>query len=382
MTASAIDLEAAKRELLAQARALGFNALGVTAIDIPDDERHLLHWLDEDFHGEMEYMRRHARLRAKPQELHPGTVRIVSARMDYWPVEARGAQAVLEDRSLGYVSRYALGRDYHKVLRHALARLAEDLARRIGKFGYRVCVDSAPVLEKAHARNAGLGWIGKHTNLIAREAGSYFFLGEILTDLPLPTDVPASAHCGSCQACIPVCPTAAIVAPYRLDARRCISYLTIENKGAIPREFRKAIGNRIYGCDDCLAVCPWNKFAQAGRESRLAARDALRAPDLATLARLDDAAFRTLFTKSPVKRIGRDRFIRNVLIAIGNSADAALAGEARRLLTDASPLVRGAAVWALAQLADARTVAALAQAQATETDADVLTEWRYALGRS
>lgn len=348
MTPSAIDLEAAKRELLAQARALGFNALGVTAIDIPDDERHLLEWLDEGLHGEMAYMRRHARLRTRPQELHPGTVRIVSVRMDYWPGEAREARTVLEDPGLGYVSRYALGRDYHKVLRRALARLAGDLARRIGKFGYRVCVDSAPVLEKAHARNAGLGWIGKHTNLIAREAGSYFFIGEILTDLPLPADAPASAHCGSCQACIPACPTQAIVAPYRLDARRCISYLTIESRDAIPEALRSAVGNRIYGCDDCQLVCPWNKFARAAAHPDFRVRHALDATSLPELFRWSREQFEHRMRGSAIYRIGYERWSRNIAVALGNaptSAQVVEALEARR--GDPSAMVREHIEWAL-----------------------------------
>ena len=348
MTPSAIDLEAAKRELLAQARALGFNALGVTAIDIPEDERHLLEWLDEGLHGEMAYMRRHARLRTRPQELHPGTVRIVSVRMDYWPGEAREAWTVLEDPGLGYVSRYALGRDYHKVLRRALARLAGDLARRIGKFGYRVCVDSAPVLEKAHARNAGLGWIGKHTNLIAREAGSYFFIGEILTDLPLPADAPASAHCGSCQACIPACPTQAIVAPYRLDARRCISYLTIESRDAIPEALRSAVGNRIYGCDDCQLVCPWNKFAHAAAHPDFRVRHALDATSLPELFRWSREQFEQRMRGSAIYRIGYERWSRNIAVALGNApttAQVVEALEARR--GDPSAMVREHIEWAL-----------------------------------
>ncbi|HUJ54099.1 MAG TPA: tRNA epoxyqueuosine(34) reductase QueG, partial [Steroidobacteraceae bacterium] len=258
-----IDLGEVKRKLVARAAELGFNALGVAHVDIPEDERHLIKWLAHGFHGEMGYMARHGLMRSRPPALAPGTVRVVSARMDYWPDAARAADAVLADATLGYVSRYALGRDYHKILRRALVTLARELEQRIGPFGYRVCVDTAPVLEKALAREAGLGWIGKHTNLIAREAGSYFFLGEILTDLPLPLDAHASAHCGSCSACIPACPTQAIIAPYRLDARRCISYLTIEHQSAIPKELREAIGNRIYGCDDCQLVCPWNKFARA-----------------------------------------------------------------------------------------------------------------------
>jgi epoxyqueuosine reductase len=232
------------------------------------------------------------------------------------------------------------------------------------------------VMEKPLAQAAGLGWQGKHTNLVSREFGSWLFLGAIFTDADLPRDEPDTDHCGSCRACLDICPTSAFPAPYKLDARRCISYLTIENKGPIPREFRKAIGNRIYGCDDCLAVCPWNKFAQAGHEAKLSARDELRAPELSSLVRLDDAAFRKLFAKSPVKRIGRDRFIRNVLIAIGNAGESGLATEAKRLLTDASPLVRGAAVWALSELLERSAFAALAeQAAKAETDATVREEW-------
>jgi epoxyqueuosine reductase len=345
---AAIDLHAAKSALVAGARALGFNALGVTAIDIPEDERHLLRWLDEGFHGEMGYMRRHARLRGSPQELWPGTVRVVSVRMDYWPGEARAAEAVLRDGTLGYISRYALGRDYHKVLRRSLARLAADLARRTGRFGYRVCVDSAPVLEKAHARNAGLGWIGKHTNLIAREAGSWFFLGEILTDMPLPVDEHASAHCGTCRACIPACPTGAILAPYRLDARRCISYLTIEHRGAIPEELRPALGNRIYGCDDCQLVCPWNKFAHAAAHPDFKVRHALDAPGLADLFLWTAAQFEQRMRGSAIHRLGYERWSRNIAVALGNAPTSeAVVGalEARR--ADASPLVREHVAWAL-----------------------------------
>ena len=243
-------------------------------------------------------------------------------------------------------------------------------------------VDTAAVMEKPLAQAAGLGWQGKHTNLVSREFGSWLFLGAIFTTLDLPRDAAEPDHCGSCRACLDICPTAAFPAPYKLDARRCISYLTIESKGPIPREFRKAIGNRIYGCDDCLAVCPWNKFAQAGREARLAARDELRAPALAELARLDDAAFRALFTKSPVKRIGRDRFLRNVLIAIGNSDDVALAREAERLLDDESPLVRGAAVWALSQLIRTNEFETrAADALTREPDENVRAEWRQASNR-
>lgn len=345
---AAIDLDAAKGALLTQARALGFNSLGVTAIDIPEDERHLLRWLDEGFHGEMGYMRRHARLRGSPQELLPGTVRVVSVRMDYWPGEARAAEEVLGDGALGYVSRYALGRDYHKVLRRSLARLAADLAQQIGSFGFRVCVDSVPVLEKAHARNAGLGWIGKHTNLIARDAGSWFFLGEILTDLPLPVDERASAHCGTCRACIPACPTGAIVAPFRLDARRCISYLTIEHKSAIPEELRPAIGNRIYGCDDCQLVCPWNKFSRAAAHPDFKVRHALDAPALPELFSWTAGEFEQRMRGSAIHRLGFERWSRNIAVALGNaptSAAVVSALGARR--ADASPLVREHVAWAL-----------------------------------
>jgi epoxyqueuosine reductase len=343
-----IDLNAVKRELIIRARALGFGALGVAGITIPEDERHLLRWLAQGFHGEMHYMERHGVRRSRPQELSPGTVRVVSARMDYWPADARAAREVLAQPGLAYVSRYALGRDYHKILRRALQQLALQLQGLIGPFGYRVCVDSAPVLEKAHARDAGLGWIGKHTNLIAREAGSYFFLGEILTDLPLPLDEPASAHCGTCSACIPACPTAAIVAPYKLDARRCISYLTIEHHSAIPVELRPAIGNRIYGCDDCQLVCPWNKFARAAAHPDMKVRHGLDAPALAAVFRWTQAQFEARMRGSAVYRIGYERWSRNVAVALGNaprSADNRRALEERR--ADGSALVREHVAWAL-----------------------------------
>ena len=345
-----IDLGEVKRELAARAAALGFAAIGVASIEIPEDERHLLRWLADGFQGEMDYMERHGVMRSRPQQLAPGTVRVVSARMDYWPREARQPEAVLADGSLGYVSRYALGRDYHKILRRALATLAEQLAERIGPFGYRVCVDSAPVLEKAHARQAGLGWIGKHTNLIARDAGSYFFLGEILTDLALPLDQPASAHCGSCQACIPACPTGAIVAPFRLDARRCISYLTIEHQSAIPVELRAAIGNRIFGCDDCQLVCPWNKFARAASHPDFKVRHELDAAALTQLFGWTADQFEERTRGSAIHRLGYVRWLRNIAVALGN---APASGEARRALEarrqDASPLVREHVEWALAR---------------------------------
>ena len=343
-----LDPATAKRQLAAHARELGFDRIGVARIEIPQDEQHLLRWLDAGFHGEMDYMRRHGTMRSRPQELAPGTIRVVSARMDYWPAAARDAEAVLGDAASGYVSRYALGRDYHKVMRGALARLAKELAESIGPFGYRVCVDSAPVLEKALARNAGLGWIGKHTNLISRDAGSWFFLGEILTDLPLPQDEPASAHCGSCTACIEACPTAAIVEPYRLDARRCIAYLTIEHQSAIPLQLRPAIGNRIYGCDDCQLVCPWNKFAHAASHPDFKVRHGLDAPRLTELFAWTEAQFEERMRGSAIYRIGYEKWSRNIAVALGNaptSKDVVAALEARR--AQASELVREHIDWAL-----------------------------------
>jgi epoxyqueuosine reductase len=345
-----LDPAAAKRQLGERARALGFGRIGVAPIDIPEDEQHLLRWLDAGFHGEMDYMRRHGVMRSRPQELSPGTIRVVSARMDYWPEEARAAEAVLADSRTGYISRYALGRDYHKVMRGALARLARELAEVIGPFGYRVCVDSAPVLEKALARNAGLGWIGKHTNLIAREAGSWFFLGEILTDLPLPQDEPASAHCGSCTACIAACPTQAIVAPYRLDARRCIAYLTIEHPGAIPEPLRAGIGNRIYGCDDCQLVCPWNKFAHAASHPDFKVRHGLDAARLTELFAWTSAQFEQRMAGSAIYRIGYEKWSRNIAVALGNGPTTAqIVAALERRRSEASPLLREHIDWALAR---------------------------------
>ncbi|MGH8138300.1 MAG: tRNA epoxyqueuosine(34) reductase QueG [Steroidobacteraceae bacterium] len=345
-----LDLHAAKRALAAGARTLGFSQLGVTSVEIPEDERHLVRWLDAGFHGEMDYMRRHGTLRSRPRELAPGTVRVLSVRMDYWPAGARGAQTVLDDPTLGYVSRYALGRDYHKIMRRLLARLAEDVRARFGHFGYRVCVDTAPVLERALARDAGLGWIGKHTNLIARDAGSWFFLGEILTDLPLPVDEPSTAHCGTCHACIPACPTRAIVGPYRLDARRCISYLTIEHKSSIPVELRSALGNRIYGCDDCQLVCPWNKFARTAAHPDFKVRHGLDAVRLTELFAWSEADFDERMCGSAIYRIGYERWSRNIAIALGNAPTSPdVIAALRRRLSGSSELVREHVEWALAR---------------------------------
>jgi epoxyqueuosine reductase len=289
--------------------------------------------------------------------------------------------AILKERGRAAISVYAQGEDYHEIIKPRLKALARWLVENAGG-DVKVFVDTAALMEKPLAQAAGLGWQGKHTNLVSRQFGSWLFLGAILTTLDLPPDAPEPDSCGTCRACLDVCPTAAFPAPYRLDARRCISYLTIEHKGPIPHEFREPMGNRIYGCDDCLAVCPWNKFAQAGREAKLAARAELRAPKLSDLARLDDAAFRALFAKSPVKRTGRSRFLRNVLIAIGNSGDAGLAAEAERLLADPSPLIRGAAVWALSRLAPDRPSSLAGVHRDGESDVQVREEWAMALGET
>lgn len=354
MQPSMRELAGLRSDIAEWAQQLGFAAIGVSGIDLAQDERELAAWLAAGFAGEMHYMQRHGTRRSRPAELIPGTLRVISARMDYWPHEARAAEQVLAEPALGYVSRYALGRDYHKVLRHGLRALARRIEREVGAFGYRVFVDSAPVLEKPLARNAGLGWIGKHTNLIARDAGSYFFLGEIYTDLPLPVDEPATAHCGTCSACIPACPTAAIVAPHQLDARRCISYLTIELQGAIPEEFRKAIGNRIYGCDDCQLVCPWNKFATAAAHPDFKTRHGLDATRLTELFRWTPQQFELRTRGSAIHRIGHERWSRNIAVALGNApTDADTIAALRERAEDASALVREHVAWALRQHAAA-----------------------------
>ena len=366
-----------KHALAQQARALGFDSSGITAPDaIPEAARHFREFLAEGAHGDMDWLAQDPRRRADPRGLWPDVRSVIMLGVNYGPDE--DPLAILKERTRGAISVYAQGDDYHDVIKKRLKQLARWLVAT-APCEVKVFVDTAAVMEKPLAQAASLGWQGKHTNLVSRQFGSWLFLGAIFTTLELPRDTPEVDHCGSCHACLDICPTAAFPAPYKLDARRCISYLTIENNGPIPREFRKGIGNRIYGCDDCLAVCPWNKFAQQGRETKLAARQGLRAPALAELARLDDAAFRARFTKSPVKRIGRDRFVRNVLTAIGNSGEARLAPEAERLLSDASPLVRGAAVWALAQLVGPEAFASLAaKAVQTETDENVRAEWHTA----
>lgn len=330
------------------ARTLGFNSVSVSGVDLATAEPGLISWLEQGFHGEMDYMARHGLKRARPAELVPGTVSVISARMNYWP-EAREPGGVLADGTLAYVSRYALGRDYHKLLRARLQKLA-DAITAAAPHGYRVFVDSAPVLEVELAARSGLGWRGKHTLLLDREAGSYFFLGEIFTDLPLAPASVVPAHCGSCRACLDACPTGAIVAPYRVDARRCISYLTIELKGAIPEDLRAPMGNRIYGCDDCQLVCPWNRFAKTTVEPDFAVRHGLDAASLVELFAWSEADFRERTAGSAIHRIGFERWSRNLAVALGNAPHSesvmrALAGRRE----DPSALVREHVEWALAQ---------------------------------
>ncbi len=371
------DPLALKIALVEAARAQGFDAIGIARPDaIPQAAERLAQFLRAGAHGDMAWMETTAERRGAPRALWPEVRSVIMLGVNYGP--DTNPLDILKQRDRGAISVYAQGDDYHELIKARLKALARWLIATAGG-DVKVFVDTAAVMEKPLAAAAGLGWQGKHTNLVSREFGSWLFLGAIFTTLDLPTDAPeGSDHCGSCRACLDICPTSAFPAPYRLDARRCISYLTIEHKGPIPRDLRPLMGNRIYGCDDCLAVCPWNKFAQAGREAKLAARDALRAPALAELARLDDAQFRALFSKSPVKRIGRDRFVRNVAVAIGNSGDASLAGEVERLASDASPLVRGAAAWALGRLAPGRLTALARQCGADE-DASVGEEWTAAL---
>jgi epoxyqueuosine reductase len=329
---------------------LGFAQVGIATTELGDDETHLLNWLAQGRNGEMDYMARHGTRRSRPADLHPGTVRVISARLDYDPPGARDGWEVIDDPELGFVSRYALGRDYHKLMRARLQKLADRIASEIGPFGYRAFSDSAPVLEKALARNAGLGWIGKHTNLINRRAGSWFFLGELYTDLPLPTDEAESDHCGTCVRCIEVCPTQAIVGPQQLDARRCISYLTIELRGSIPVELRPLIGNRIYGCDDCQLVCPWNKFARKSVEPDFAVRHGLDSAALVDLFGWNDADFLARTEGSAIRRIGHEQWLRNIAVAMGNAPRSPAIIEALQSRADhPSALVREHVAWALQQ---------------------------------
>ena len=369
----ALDPTAARQQIRDKALSLGFDAVGFARAELgPVAKDRLAAFVAEGLHGDMGWMADTAARRGDPTVLWPAARTVVVLGANYGP--ASDPLAALQRRGHGTVSVYAQGRDYHDLVKKRLKALARWMHEGLGA-DVKVFVDTAPVMEKPLAQAAALGWQGKHTNLVSREFGSWLFLGEVFTTLELAPDAPETDHCGACHRCLDVCPTAAFPAPYRLDARRCISYLTIEHKGHIPREFRAAIGNRIYGCDDCLAVCPWNKFARRTNDAELLPRAELSAPRLADLARLDDAAFRQVFSGSPVKRIGRDRFVRNVLIAVGNSGDLALAGVAAERLDDASPLVRAMAVWALARLRPAAMSGLWGSRQAAESDPDVRAEW-------
>jgi epoxyqueuosine reductase len=349
-TSASRDWAALAADLQQWGHELGFQEIGIADTELASEEARLLDWLAAGRHGAMNYMARHGVNRARPAALVPGTVRVITARMNYLPRTARASDAVLRDSRKAFIARYALGRDYHKVLRARLSKLVSRIRGAIGDFGYRVFTDSAPVLEVALGAKAGLGWRGKHTLLLTRDHGSWFFLGEIYTDLPLPPTPPQTPHCGSCTACIDICPTGAIVAPYELDARRCISYLTIELPGSIPEELRPLIGNRVYGCDDCQLACPWNRFAQPAPEADFDVRHGLDDADLTALFAWTDAEFEQRTKGSAIRRIGYERWLRNVAIGLGNAAyhPAIIAALAARA-DDPSPLVREHVDWALIQ---------------------------------
>jgi len=350
----AIDAQKLAGQIRQWGAELGFQKVGISDIDLSRAEPRLMEWLDAGFHGDMDYMARHGTKRTRPNELIAGTLSVVAARINYLPPGAADGWAVLDDARKAYVSRYALGRDYHKVLRRRLQQLAERIEAAIGNYHFRVFTDSAPVMEVELAAKAGLGWRGKHTLLLTREAGSYFFLGEIYTDLPLPPDRPVDGHCGSCTKCMSVCPTQAIVAPYQLDARRCISYLTIEHKGAIPLELRPLIGNRVYGCDDCQLICPWNKFAQVSDESDFAVRNGLDDAALVDLFAWTEAEFHARLLGSAIHRIGYERWLRNLAVGLGNVPRGTcgvvqVVTALRSRSDDPSALVREHVAWALEQ---------------------------------
>ncbi|MEX0644873.1 MAG: tRNA epoxyqueuosine(34) reductase QueG [Parvularculaceae bacterium] len=377
MTAAVSHQHARAAAVKREALALGFDAVGIASADAPPARRGRLEaFLAAGRHGDMDWMARRVEERAAPRSLWPEARSVVMLGVNYGPDE--DPLLLLNRKTRGAVSAYARNRDYHDIVKKRLKRLGQWLCETLGGSA-KVFVDTAPVMEKPLAEAAGIGWQGKHTNLVSRELGSWLFLGSVFTTIELEPDAPETDHCGSCRACLDICPTDAFPAPYQLDARRCISYLTIEHKGSIAREFRAAIGNRIYGCDDCLAVCPWNKFAAVAQESAFHAKEELNSPPLAELATLDDAGFRALFSGSAVKRTGRDRFLRNVMIAIGNSGDASLAPIVEARLADKSPLVRGAAVWALSRLIDRAAFAALSATRAPDPDEDVAEEWTAAL---
>ncbi|MEO1253166.1 MAG: tRNA epoxyqueuosine(34) reductase QueG [Pseudomonadota bacterium] len=356
------------------ARKLGFDAVGFAGADLPNaTAERLKAFLDQGRHGTMQWMETRADQRSHPQNLWPDARSVVMLGVNYGP--ERDPLEILKKKSAGAISVYAHNKDYHDVVKKRLKALGRWIANEYGA-SLKVFVDTAPVMEKPFAEKAGVGWQGKHTNLVSQEHGSWLFLGAVFLDFNLPADAAESDHCGTCKRCLEICPTAAFPAPYQLDARRCISYLTIEHKGPIPQEFRASMGNRIYGCDDCLAVCPWNKFAQTADEAAFHARDELKEPALGELANLDDAAFRRLFSGSPIKRSGRSRFLRNVAIAIGNSGDSALAPAVLKLLDDVDPVIRGAAVWAARRLFTEAKIGALRNERlATECDKTVRAEW-------
>ena len=353
-----IDLAALACDIKQWARELGFQQAGIADCDLSAAEPRLLAWLEKGWHGDMDYMARHGTARSRPSALVPGTLRVISARMDYLPPDARAVGEVLAEPDRAAIARYALGRDYHKVLRNRLQQLADRITAAIGEFQYRVFTDSAPVMEVELAVKAGIGWRGKHTLLLNREAGSYFFLGDLYTDLPLPVDAPQAGHCGTCNKCITVCPTQAIVAPYQLDARRCVSYLTIEHKGSIPEALRPLIGNRVYGCDDCQMVCPWNRFAQVSSEPDFAVRNGLDNATLVALFAWSESDFNDKLAGSAIRRIGYERWLRNLAVGLGNAlrtfgnaAPAQLIKDIEQALQaradHPSALVREHVVWAL-----------------------------------
>ena len=343
------DYTALATRIKAWGEALGFQKIAVADVDLAQHEQYLERWLAQGFHGEMEYMARHGSKRSRPAELQPGTLRVITARMDYLAADTH-TEAVLNDPTRAYVSRYALGRDYHKLIRRRLTQLGEKIQSEIGPFGYRAFVDSAPVLEKALAEKSGLGWIGKHTLLLDRSAGSWFFLGEIYTDLPLPVDPPVTPHCGQCRACIDICPTQAIVAPYQLDARKCISYLTIELHGPIPEELRRPMGNRVFGCDDCQLVCPWNRFAKITQEADFLPRHLLENASLLDLFAWDESTYLQKTEGSAIRRIGYERWQRNLAVGLGNApySEQIVAALSQRLET-AGDMVKEHLLWALGE---------------------------------
>lgn len=348
------DFSKLAQDIRSWSKELGFDEIGISNTDLSTHETHLMNWLAAGYHGEMSYMDEHGVKRSRPEKLIPGTIRIISARMNYQTPDAVNEEEVLENNELAYISRYALGRDYHKVIRKRLQKLADKIAKEVGPFGYRAFVDSAPVLEKALAEKAGLGWIGKHTNLINKECGSWFFLGELYTDLPLPIDQPVEEHCGTCNKCIEVCPTQAIIAPYKLDARRCISYHTIELRESIPVEFRKAMGNRIYGCDDCQLYCPWNRFEQKSELADFAVRNNLDAPELIDLFNWSEKDFLNNTEGSAIRRIGYECWLRNIAVALGNvprnsTIKEKVINALREKQNHASELVQEHVEWALQQ---------------------------------